>query len=164
MTSPEFTKVDEKPTGNIAKTGLLVNHYKPEAQTELCFFFLGENDLNSEEGRIYKSPSDRYVPNSSLAKIAVPAGTERSQIPQIAPKWLGESAKGRLRLRCGSAEKVSCTGAKEVRTGASRACTGARDFSELLHWSPKRPLALSLTTLGKFGGFDSSPCSPGLQR
>ena len=40
---------------------------------------------------------------------------------------IGESAKGGLELRCGSAEKVSCTGAKEVCTSANRACTGARD-------------------------------------
>ena len=55
------------------------------------------------------------------ARFATPVGTERSQIAQIAPKWLGESARGGLGLRCGSAEQVSCTGAKEV-------CTGARDF------------------------------------
>ena len=60
--------------------------------------------------------------------VANPVGTERSEIAQIAAKCLGESAKGGLELRCGSAEKVSCTGAKEVCTGANRACTGARDF------------------------------------
>ena len=60
--------------------------------------------------------------------IATPAGTERSQIAQIVPKWLWESAKSGLELRCGSAEKVSCTGAREVCTGANKTCTGARDF------------------------------------
>ena len=59
--------------------------------------------------------------------VATLVGTERGQIAQIAPKWLGESAKGSLGLRhhqwCGSAEKVFCTGAKEVCTGANRAST-----------------------------------------
>ena len=31
-----------------------------------------------------------------MSRIATPGSTERSQIPQIAPKWLGESAEGRL--------------------------------------------------------------------
>ena len=60
--------------------------------------------------------------------FATPIGTERSQSPQIAQKWLGESAKGCLGLRCEIAEKVSCIGAKKVCTGANRACTGARDL------------------------------------
>ena len=61
-------------------------------------------------------------------KLATPVGTERSQIAQITPKWLGESAKGGLGLHSGSAEKVSRTGASPVRTSANLFRTSARDF------------------------------------
>ena len=72
-----------------------------------------------------KKPGRNTQSNKSLA---TPVGTERSQIAQIAPKWLGESAKGRLGLRCGSGEKVSRTGASLVRTGPNLFRTSARDF------------------------------------
>ena len=44
-----------------------MNPYGPEFQTEFCYF-LGEDDLNSENGGIYESPPDRHVPNSSPAR------------------------------------------------------------------------------------------------
>ena len=54
----------EKRSGNIAKR----NPYGPEIQTEFCWFSRG-SDLNSEKGETYKSPPDRYVPNSPPAKL-----------------------------------------------------------------------------------------------
>ena len=73
-------------------------------------------------------------------------GTERSQIAQIGPKWLGERAKGGLGLRRGSAEEVSCTRAKQVRTCANRACTSARDFFWTSAPEPQMTCSIAIST------------------
>ena len=58
--------ISKECAGNTAKRRLLVNPYG------LNFaIFRGENDLNSENGGIYESPPDRYVPNSSPANCII---------------------------------------------------------------------------------------------
>ena len=85
--------------------------------------------LANNSARKLHAPSSGLLLATDLAiSVATPVGTERSQIAQIAPKWLGESAKGGLGLQSGSAEKVSRTGASPVRTSANLFRTSARDF------------------------------------
>ena len=45
-----------------------MNPYVPGIQTEFCYSSR-EDDPNSEKVEIYESPPDRYVPNSSPAKL-----------------------------------------------------------------------------------------------
>ena len=54
---------------------------------------------------------------------------------------LGETAKGRLGLRCGSSEKVSCTGASPVCTNANLFRTKTRDLALFRSLCNKRQLS-----------------------
>ena len=67
-------KVGEERTGNTAKRGLLVNPYGPEIQTEFCCFSRGKRP-EFENGGIYESPPDRYVPSPSPANKEFRGGT-----------------------------------------------------------------------------------------
>ena len=97
-------------------------------------------------------PQNEWFSCFQVLRVATPAGTERSQIPQNRSKvvrgeckrWFGPLARKRRKSLLHRCEQ------------GLHQCE--RLSSELPHRSPKRPLAISLTTLGQFGGFGSSPC------
>ena len=88
--------------------------------------FCSHTSLRTEKGA-----HCRRVKQAQCGKLACdPSGhgeeSNRPNCPKVVSS--AESAKGHLGLRCGSSEKVSCTGASPVRTGANLFRTSARDF------------------------------------
>ena len=115
-----------------------------------CFCTVGPNRMTSWNFKLSTGVCD--VPNKHsnevYGRFATAVGTERSQIAQIAPKWVGESAKGRLELWCGSAETSLALVQKRFALVRTALAPVRETFPALPLWSPKPPLALSPNHFG----------------